>query len=304
MSLPWVAVLRSVIRAGTSLLLGTLGGIYVEKSGVMNLGAEGIIIIGAVSAFIVSKETGNPFLGVAAAVLASLAISMVYGMVVITFRANQVVSGLAVVMLGLGLSSLLGRKYVGFAAPHIAAVQLYYLSDIPVIGQVFFSHDPLVYMSYALAPVLWFVLYQTRFGLAVRAVGESPESAEAAGVNVIRTRYACVALGGVLMGLSGAYLSLVYIPAWTEGITSGRGWIIVALTIASAWDPLRAVIGSYLYGGIEVLQFHLQPLGVPAAILAMTPYIVAIIMVCLLSVESIRVRMRPPAALGIPYRRE
>ncbi|RLE85155.1 MAG: ABC transporter permease, partial [Thermoprotei archaeon] len=255
----WLAVGRSVIKASTPLLLGTLGGIYIERSGVLNLGAEGLMIVGAVTGFVVAVNTGNPALGVLAAALASMMLALVYGVFVVTLRANQVVSGLALTMFGLGISSLMGKEYVGIPAPHLPPVPIPILSRAPIVGRLLFSHDPLVYTSLILTILLWFILYKTRVGMAVRAVGEAPAAADAMGVNVYRVRYACLALGGALIGVAGAYLSLSYIPAWTEGLTAGRGWVVVALTVFSMWDPLRALLGAYLYGGVEVLQYHLQP---------------------------------------------
>jgi len=300
----WIAIGRSILKAGTPLLIGTLGGIYVERSGIMNLGAEGIMIVGAVTGFAVARETGDPVLGVLAAVLAGMLLALSYGVLVITLRANQVVSGLALTMFGIGLSSLMGKGYIGVPAPHLPSIPIPGLSQIPAVGQLLFNHNPLVYVSILLTVVLWFVLYKTKAGIIVRSVGEAPAAADAMGINVYRVRYLCLMLGGALMGLSGAYLSLVYIPAWIEGMTAGRGWIVVALTVFSMWDPLRAMLGAYLYGGVEVLQYHLQPYGVPAAFLSMLPYLATIIVLCITSREAVRKKLGAPAALGKPYTRE
>lgn len=300
----WLAVGRSVIRASTSLLLGTLGGIYIERSGVLNLGAEGLMIVGAVTGFVVAVNTSSPALGVLAAALAGMALALIYGVFAVTLRANQVVTGLALTMFGLGLSSLVGKNYVGVPAPHLPPMPIPILSGIPLIGPLLFRHDLLVYASLILTPVLWLVLYKTRAGMAIRAVGEAPAAADAVGINVYMVRYACLALGGSLLGIAGAYLSLSYIPAWTEGLTAGRGWVVVALTVFSMWDPLNALLGAYLYGGVEVLQYHLQPYGISPALLSTLPYLATIAVLCVISRGAVRKRIGAPAALGKPYTRE
>ena len=300
----WLSIIMSIIRAGTPLLLGTLGQIAVERTGVLNLGTEGIMIIGAVTGFAIARATGNPWLGLAAAALAGMTFALIHGTLSITFRGNQTVSGLALTMLGLGLSGLMGRNFVGIPAVRVPVVPLYPFSEIPLIGQLLFNYDPLVYLSYVLVPAFWFVLYRTKVGIIVRAVGDSPETADSMGISVYKVRYLGVMVGGLLIGLAGAYLSLVYIPAWIEGMTAGRGWIVIALAVFAMWDPLRALVGAYLFGGVEVLQYHLQPYGISPAILGMTPYIATIVVLCIASRETFRRRLGAPKSLGKSYIRE
>jgi len=300
----WIAVARSVLRAGTPLLLGTLGGVYIERSGVMNLGAEGLMIVGAATGFVVAYTTGNPLLGMVASAIAGMILALIYGVLVVSLRANQVVSGLALTMFGLGLSSLIGRNFVGVPAPHVPPYPIPVLANIPVIGEILFQHDPLVYFSLFSAIVLWFILYKTKIGIAIRAVGDNPAAADAMGINVYLVRYLCLAFGGAFIGLAGAYLSLIYTPAWTEGMTVGKGWIVVALTVFSMWDPLKAVFGSYLFSGVEVIEYLLQPYGIPPTLLATLPYIATIVILCIASRETVRKKIGAPAALGKPYTRE
>jgi len=292
------------LKASTPLLIGTLGEIYIERSGVLNLGAEGIMIVGAAVGFAVASETGNPYMGLLASVLAGMILAMTYGILVISLHANQTISGLALTMFGLGLSSMIGKKYVGIPAPHLPSTPIPLLSQIPIIGPLLFNYCFLVYFSIMMAILLWFILYKTRMGIAIRSVGESPAAADALGINVYKVRYMCTIFGGGMIGLSGAYLSLVYIPAWIEGMTAGRGWIIIALTIFSMWNPLKAVLGVLLYGGVEILQYHLQPYGISEAFLGMLPYIATIVVLCIASKESLRKKFGAPAALGQPYVRE
>lgn len=299
-----ISIFQSVIRAGTPLLLGTIGQIYIEKSGVMNLGTEGMMIVGAATAFMAAMMTGNPWLGLAAAMASGICIGLVYGAIVVSLKGNQTISGLAVAMFGLGMSSLIGRGFVGMSAPHIGIAEVPLLSSIPVIGPLFFKHDPLVYVSIILAILTWFVLYKTLFGLRIRAVGDSPETADSMGVDVYRTRYISLAIGGALIGLSGGYLSLIYVPAWIEGMTAGRGWIVIALAVFSMWDPARALVGAYIFGGVEVLQYNLQAYGVSPALLAMTPYLTTIAVLAVSSREPVRRRLGVPRSLGKPFYRE
>jgi len=298
-------LLYSMIRAGTPLLLGTLGEIYAERAGVLNLGVEGMVIVGAVTGYVVTLSTGNPWLGVLAAAISGGALSLIHAFLSITLRANQVVSGLALTMLGLGLSSIIGRIFIGIPLPSsITPIEIPILSKVPIIGQALFSHDPLVYFSMLLAPIMWFVLYKTRIGIKIRAVGENPAAADAAGINVYMIRYICVFIGGLLSGLAGAYLSESYTPAWIENLTAGTGWIIVGLTIFALWNPIRAMLGSYLFGGVRVLQFRLQPLGISPNLLAMLPYISTIVVLLIGVKETLRKRIGAPSALGVPYVRE
>ncbi len=302
--------LKIAVEAGTPILLASLGEIYAERSGVLNLGVEGMMMLGAVVGFATTLATKNPILGVLFASLVAALLSLVHAFACVSLKANQVVSGLALTMLGVGISGVLGRRFVGSPLPvRVAEVPIPGLSDIPLIGKAFFSHDPFVYLSYALVAILWFVLYKTKLGIEIRAVGEDPSAADAAGVNVALIQYCCVALGGALAGLGGAYLSVVYTPAWIENMTAGRGWIAIALVIFAMWDPLRAVIGAYLFGGLEALQFRLQQVlffgyRIPVTLLGSLPYVATIAVLVFASSEAVRKRIGAPSALGKPYFRE
>ncbi|MBC7263074.1 MAG: ABC transporter permease [Chloroflexi bacterium] len=298
-------VLRAAIPAGTPLLFGTLGEVTAERSGVLNLGVEGMMIVGAVTAFGVTHSTGNIWLGVAAAALVGGLLALVHAFASITLRVNQVVSGLALTMLGLGLSGLVGKRYIGMPPrTRFAPLAVPGLSDLPIIGPLFFRYDPLVYLAIVLVPVLWFIMYKTRWGITLRSVGESPATADALGVNVFRVRYLAVFFGGLMAGVGGAYLSVVYTTAWIEGMTAGAGWIVIALTIFAMWDPLRALLGAYLFGGVRVLQYRLQPLGISPNLLNMLPFIFTILVLLISAGEAMRKRIGAPAALMQPYMRE
>jgi len=305
-----VDTLRAAIRAGTPLLLGTLGEIYAERSGVLNLGVEGMMIMGAVTGFGITLATGNVWLGLVMAALVGGLIASIHAFVSITLRANQTVSGLALTMFGLGLSGMLGKRYIGTPLPfRLRAAPIPLLSDIPLLGPVLFQHDPLVYLSFLLVPSLWFVLFKTKAGISIRSVGEAPATADALGVNVFLVRYLCVFLGGVLAGLGGAYLSVAYAPAWIEGMTAGAGWIVIALTIFAMWSPFRAFLGAYLFGWVKVLQYRLQPpppegLGISPNLLNMLPFVLTILVLLAGTGEVMRKRIGAPAALGLPYARE
>jgi simple sugar transport system permease protein len=243
-------------------------------------------------------------MGLVAAMVAGGLFSLVHAFTSISLGVNQTVSGLALAMLGTGVSSLLGVKYVGQPLrDSLPILKIPVLSEIPLAGGLF-CHDPVAYLGMALSIVMWLVLFKTRIGIIVRAVGEKPEAVDAAGVNVYLVRYLCVFLGGLLGGLGGAYVTLSYTPGWREGVMMGRGWIALALTIFSLWNPLGSLIGAYLFGGVEVLQFHLQEYGVPASLLGTLPYISTIIVLVASSLGLLRKRLGAPAALGIPYRRE
>jgi len=298
-------VLRAAIPAGTPLLYGTLGEITAERSGVLNLGVEGMMIVGAVTAFGVTQATGNIWLGVLAAALMGGALALVHAFASITLRVNQVVSGLALTMLGMGLSGLVGKRYIGMPPPtRLKPLALPVLSDLPVLGTLLFRFDLLVYLAVLMVPAMWFVLYKTRWGITLRSVGESPATADAMGVNVFLVRYLAVFFGGLMAGVGGAYLSVAYAPAWIEGMTAGAGWIVIALTIFAMWDPLRAILGAYLFGGVRVLQYRLQPLGISPNLLNMLPFALTILVLWLSAGEAARKRIGAPAALMQPYARE
>lgn len=300
-----LSVLQAAIPAGTPLLYGTLGEVYSERSGVLNLGIEGMMIMGSVIAFGIAFTTGNLWLAVLLAALAGGLLALIHAFASISLRVNQVVSGLAITMLGLGVSGIMGKSYIGKPlAVKFPSVHIPLLSDIPILGPLFFRYDPLVYISILLVPFLWFILYRTSWGLALRSVGESPATADSLGTNVIIVRYMAVFFGGVMAGTGGAYLSIVYAPAWIEGMTAGAGWIVIALTIFAMWDPLRAMAGAYLFGGVRVLQYRLQPLGVSPNLLAMLPFVFTILVLLASAGEAMRKRIGAPAALMQPYSRE
>jgi ABC-type uncharacterized transport system permease subunit len=300
-----LAAARAAIPAGTPLLYGTLGEVYAERSGVLNLGVEGMMIMGAVSGFAVAQTTGNVWLGIAAAAVVGGLMALVHAFASVSLRVNQVVSGLALTMLGLGMSGMIGKKFVGQPlSVRLQPVHIPVLSDLPIVGELLFRFDVLVYLSVLLVPLLWFVLYKTRLGVTLRSVGENPAAADALGVNVTFVRYAAVVFGGMMAGVGGAYLSISYAPAWIEGMTAGAGWIVIALTIFAIWDPRRALLGAYLFGGVRVLQFRLQPLGISPNLLNMLPYLLTILVLLLISGQAAKRRIGAPAALMTAYSRE
>ena len=309
-----VSILTIAIVAGTSLVFATIGEIFAERSGILNLGVEGMMIVGAVTGFAAAYHSDNAWVGVVVALMAGGAMALIHAFLTISLRADQVVSGLALTMFGTGLSSFLGQRLgtggtplVGLIGPRFRPVAIPVLSDIPIVGSMLFNQDLLVYLMYLLVPLSWYFLYKTRPGLHLRAVGESPQTADALGVNVFKLRYFYTTLGGMLAGLGGAHLSLAYTPGWTEHLTGGRGWIAIALVIFATWDPLRAVVGALLFGGVNAIQFRLQATGttIPASLLNMLPYILTVVvLVAITWFESFRKRVGPPAALGLPYLRE
>jgi ABC-type uncharacterized transport system permease subunit len=290
--------------AGTPLLLGTLGEVLAERGGVLNLGVEGMMAVGAVAGFIVAFTTGSPWLGLAASVIAGAGLAAVHAFISVTLKANQVVSGLALTMLGLGVASLAGKPYIGRPlASKMAQLPIPLLREIPVLGKVLFTHDVFFYLAILLGVVLWFILSRTRWGIEIRSVGENPVAAETQGISVTAVRYLCTVIGGGFAGMAGAHLSLAYSKSWTEGITGGRGWIVIALTIFALWNPLRAFAGAFLFGGIFVLQYLLQPLGISPSILSMMPYAATLLVLVLGGLWGDRRKLSAPAALGEPYHR-
>ncbi|KYH31931.1 ABC transporter permease [Neomoorella mulderi] len=304
----WIATLAAAITAGTPILYAALGEILAERAGVLNLGVEGMMLVGAVTGFMVAVRTGNPWLGFLVALLAAGLMAAIFAFLTITLRANQVVTGLALTMFGTGLSGFLGKPYVGIPLPlSFKPVAIPFLADIPLIGPVLFRHDPLVYLTYVLVPLLWYYFYRTRPGLNLRAVGENPAAADALGVNVFALRYIYVIIGGMLAGAGGAFLSLAYAPSWLENMTAGRGWIAVALVIFAVWDPVKALLGSYLFGGVDALTYTLQAatkIAVPSFFLKMLPYILTLVVLIIATRQTLVKHIGAPGALSIPYDRE
>ncbi len=308
------SILTITLRAGTSLLYATIGEIYAERSGILNLGVEGMMMVGAVSAFAMGYHTGSLVLAVVVALIAGILMALIHAFLSITLRANQVVSGLTLTLFGTGLASFLGQRLgpdgsrlVGLVGPSLSRLPIPMLSELPLVGPSLFNQDILTYGLYGLVPLAWWYLYKTRPGLYMRSVGENPQTADAMGIRVGTNRYLYTMVGGALAGLGGAHLSLAYTKGWTENITGGRGWIAVALVIFAMWDPLRAVIGAALFGGINAVQFRMQAAGttIPAALLNMLPYIATILVLVIITWwETLRKRIGAPAALGVPYARE
>jgi simple sugar transport system permease protein len=274
----FVALLAAAIQTGTPILYATLGEIVTERSGIVNLGVEGIMGVGALAGFLVSLWTGSAIAGFLAGGLFGALMAGVHGLICLGFQGNQVVSGLALTILGTGLANYLGTPHVGMSAAGFDTWSVPLLSKIPLVGPMLFNHDPLVYLSFILPLLLWVYLRYTRWGLGLCAVGEYPDAAMAAGLRVIGYRWAGVLLGGCLIGWGGAYLSLAYTHSWTNGLTSGRGWIAVALVIFAFWQPWRALLGAYLFGGVMAFQFRLQAMGthIPSSLLLMLPYLLTV----------------------------
>jgi ABC-type uncharacterized transport system permease subunit len=310
----FVSILTIAIRAGTSLVYATVGEIITERAGILNLGVEGMMIMGAVTAFAAAFHMGNAWAGVATAIVAGGLLALVHAFLTITLRADQTVSGLALTIFGTGLASFLGQRLgpggtplVGQVGPRFGKIPIPGLADLPLVGPSLFNQDILVYIMYLFVPLAWYFLYKTRPGLHLRAIGESPQTADAMGVNVFGLRYLYTIIGGMLVGLGGAHLSLAYTPGWTENLTGGRGWIAIALVIFATWDPARAVVGALLFGGVNAVQFRLQAAGttIPASFLNMLPYAFTVLVLVLITWwEAFRKRVGAPAALGLPYMRE
>jgi simple sugar transport system permease protein len=298
-----IGILLATLGAGTPLVFAALGELVTEKSGVLNLGVEGMMIVGAVCGFAVAADSGNLWLGVVASVVAGAGMALLFGILTLTFQSNQVAAGLALTIFGIGLSAYIGLDYTSVALTGMSRIHIPFLSDIPVIGPLLFSLDPLLYLSFALFGAITYFLYSTKAGLLLRAIGESPESAVSLGYPVIAIRYMAVVFGGAMAGLAGAYLALVYTPLWVEAMTSGRGWISLALVVFATWRPARVMIGAYLFGGVTIMQFHVQGIGVdiPSQLLSMLPYLATIVVLVLISRDINTIRLNAPASLGKAY---
>ena len=291
-----VLLIASLMVAATPLLLAAIGELVVERAGVLNLGVEGMMIIGAISGFAIAVETTSPMVGLVAAMIAGAVLSLLFAFLTQFALANQVASGLALTLFGLGLSALMGQSYVGIKPPAMATLDIPVLSDIPVLGPILFNHDPVLYIGLALTAAVYWFLKKSRGGLILRAVGESHDAAHALGYNIIRVRILAIMFGGACAGLGGAYISLIRVPQWTEGMTAGVGWIALALVVFASWKPWRVLLGAYLFGGINVLQLNLQAAGIaiPVEYLAMSPYLITILVLVIMSAD----KSGAPASLG------
>ena len=295
-----VAALMTIITASTPLVFAAVGEIVAEKSGVLNLGVEGMMIVGAIGAFATGITTGDPVLAVLAGAASGALMAFIFGGLTLWFLSNQVATGLALTIFGIGLSALVGHQFVGVTFAGLPSLDIPGITDLPFIGPLLFGHDALVYLSvFSVLAVAWF-LRHTRAGLALRAVGENHDAAHSIGYPVILIRLMAVLFGGVMAGLGGACLSLAYTPLWIENMTAGRGWIALALVVFASWRPWRAFFGAYLFGGITIIQLHAQGLGVaiPSQILSMLPYIATIVVLVLISRDDVRMRFNAPACLG------
>lgn len=289
-------LLASLMVAATPILIAAIGELVVERAGILNLGVEGMMITGAICGFAIAVETGSPLLGFIAAAVGGAILSLLFALLTQYALANQVASGLALTLFGLGLSALLGRGYVGVQPPETPNLDIAFLSDLPFFGTVLFSHDPMVYFGIALVAATWAMLKFTRAGLVLRAVGENHDAAHALGYKVVRIRVMAIMFGGACAGLGGAYISLIRVPQWTEGMTAGAGWIALALVVFASWKPWRVLLGAYLFGGVTVLQLNLQAAGlaIPVEYLSMSPYVITIIVLVIMSAD----RSKAPASLG------
>jgi general nucleoside transport system permease protein len=298
-----VNILISAMIAATPLVFAAIGELVAERAGVLNLGVEGMMIVGAVAGFSAVIAAKSLALALAAAMVGGAVMALLFGVLTLTLRANQVASGLALTMFGLGLSALWGQGYSGLSAPAFPRLSLPLLTDLPLVGKLLFGQDGLIYLSFAMVVAVAWVLERTRFGLILRAIGENHDAAHAIGYPVIAYRYLALMFGGTMAGLGGAYLSLVQTPLWVERMTAGRGWIALALVVFAAWRPWRVLLGAYLFGGITILQLHSQALGVKidAQLLSMLPYLATILVLVIISRDAMKVKLTAPACLGKPF---
>lgn len=294
-----ISILAATVQAGTPILFATLGEIITERSGVLNLGVEGLMIMGAFLAFIIQFATGNPWIAMFGAGFGVACLGLIHGIVCLIFQGNQIVSGLALTIFGIGLADYLGTPFIGTTTTGFGFYTLPILGQIPFIGEIFFSHDAMVIVSFLCVPLVWFFLKHTSTGLHICAAGENPQVAYAAGLNPVHLRWIGIFLGAFLVGIGGAYLSLAYTHVWTSNLTAGRGWIAVALVIFAFWQPWRTIFGAYLFGGVMALQLRLQALGVnfPSSIMMMMPYILTILVLLYTCIRG--KGNAAPAGLGV-----
>ena len=300
MDISVVSLIASLIVAATPILLAATGELIVEKSGVLNLGVEGMMIMGAICGFIAAVNSGSPFVGFCIAAISGAILSLLFAILTQYLLANQVASGLALTLFGLGLAALLGHSYSGIKPPSSPKFEWFGMSDISIIGPIIFNHDLMVYFSVFLVLIVWIFLQFTRAGLILRAVGENHDAAHALGYKVIRIRVLAIMFGGACAGLGGAYLSLIRVPQWTEGMTAGAGWIALAIVVFASWKPWRLILGAYLFGGVTILQLNLQANGfaIPVSYLSMAPYLVTIVVLVIMSADRTRASVNAPASLG------
>ena len=296
-------LIAATLNAGTVLAIAGLGLLINERAGIVNLGAEGMMLVAAIAGFATAVATGNEWLGFAAGATAGGTLAALFGLLVIWLNTNQVATGLALSLFGGGFSAFVGVNFVQAKLGQRPGFQVPFLADVPFVGPALFRQHPMVYIAMLGAAGLAWFLYRSRAGLVLRAVGESPESAHALGYPVRRIRLAAVVCGGALCGVAGAYISTVYTPLWVEGMVAGKGWIALALTTFATWRPARLLLGAYLFGGVTMLQFHLQGQGVdiPSQFLSMLPYVATIVVLVLISRNAAWVRVNMPASLGKPF---
>ncbi len=299
-------LLDATVRAGTPILFATLGAIINERAGIINLGIEGLMLIGALSGFAATFSSGSLLLGVVSAFVAAFIAGSIHALITVQLRGNQIVSGLALTMFGIGVTALFGRGVVGQTIDGFERHAVPLLSQLPVVGKAFFNQNGLIYFSFLLVAFIWFFFYHTRWGLNLRTIGENPAAADACGIAVNRYRFLAVACGSGLVGIGGAYLSLASTPMWIENMTAGRGWIAVALVIFASWSSVRALFGAYLFGGITAMQLRFQAMGttVSAHVLQMLPYVFTIVVLVISTIRLQKGASQQPENLGLPYDRE
>ena len=301
MSIEMTAILAGTIAAATPLIFAGLGELVAERTGVINLGVEGMMLVGAIAGFAFAAQYDA---SVASALLvggiAGTLMALIFAFFTLSLSTNQSACGLALTIFGIGISAFIGQNYVSMALPGLEGVNIPLLSEIPVLGPILFQHNYVVYLSMLAFVVIWWVLTKTRLGLLLKAVGESPESAHAMGYNVLAIRYCAVLFGGAMAGVGGAFLSTVYTPMWIENMVAGRGWIAIALVVFATWKPTRLMLGAYLFGGVTILQFHAQALGlnVPNELLSALPYVATIVVLVLISRNKKHLKLNLPASLG------
>ena len=299
-----IPVLAGTLGAAVPLIFAGLGELVVERTGVLNLGVEGMMLVGAIAGFAAAAESGyGVAVGLPAGALAGAATAMVFAFFALSLAANQSACGLALTIFGIGLSAFIGQSYISYSLPGLKPIAIPLLSDLPLLGPVLFTQDAVVYLSLIAYALVTWTLSKTRLGLLLKAVGESPEAAHAIGYPVIAIRIGAVAFGGAMAGIAGAYLSTVYTPLWVQNMSAGRGWIAVALVVFASWKPTRLLFGAYLFGAVTILQFHAQGLGlhVPSQLLAALPYLATIVVLALISRNPAWIRVNMPASIGKPF---